>query len=116
MRTRYLAALLAGCMVLTGVTSATAATRQRTRLKLDNSAALAHGRWLYSGRVIQCASTVKLVGVRTDGSDRTLDWTLPSTHGHAWALAGKRTGFKREFVEAPKTKHCTGDKIRVFPK
>lgn len=111
---RYLIAVVAGCIVLLAITTAMAGTRPKQKLELDSSVRVGDGVWLYSGRVVRCGgSAVRLVGVRSDGTKKELDWTLPSDR-RAWAVAGKRAGFKREFVAVRANEKCRGDKVRVF--
>jgi hypothetical protein len=115
MEFRIIAGVVAGAIFLLGMTSATSAVgvRDQTKIKLDSKAALGHHDWLYAGRVV-CGGTLRLIGVKSGGGQKTLDWTLTSVPGHAWALTGTRTGFQREFIEVRKSRRCTGDKVRVF--
>jgi hypothetical protein len=113
MRLRFPVAVVAVCALLLGVSTATAGTQ--TKLKLDSTVGVGHGKWLYSGRVVQCGGgAIRLIGVRSDGSEKELDWTLPSVPGLAWAVTGPRTGFEREYVGMRKNEKCAGDKIVVF--
>jgi hypothetical protein len=103
--------------MLAGLIAATpaAALRARTKIKVDSRVALGQHTWLYAGQVA-CGGTLRLVGIKPGGAEKELDWTLTSFPGGVWALAGTRQGFNREFIEVRESTHCTGAKVRVFPR
>ena len=115
MKLRLMAAVIAGALLMLTSATPAAALLAKTRIKVDKKVALGHHKWLYAGRVA-CGGVVKLVGIQFGGRRVELDWTLPSLPGQAWALTGTRNGFKREYVEVPKSHNCTGARAQLFPK
>ena len=128
MKLRYLLAIAVGCILLLGVSSADALTRIPTKLTLDSSVAVGNGYWLDSGRVftqtLNCEiRPVVLVGIRSDGTKRVLDFSFPSGSGLAWATNSKRIGLKRVVAKMytrrggrPGHRYiCKSASIEVFP-
>jgi hypothetical protein len=120
MRLRYVVTLMIGCVLLIGPATALAGKRHSTRLTLDSSVPVGNGYWLDSGRMITSGSScieraVRVIGVRSDGKRKLLDWDLISLPGHAWATKSPSAGFVRVVATVRRTKHCRGDRIQIFP-
>ena len=115
MKFRLAAAVVAGAILLLASATPATALRSKTIIRVDSKRALGHHKWLYAGRVA-CAGVVHLVGVRRDGRRIELDWALPSLPGAAWALTATRSGYKREYIEVPKSQSCTGARVQIYPR